>query len=55
VERVFNPDRKETRWGKRKLKKISDDRLDLREYQQAGRRPPTNRNQLQQPDLDGSL
>jgi hypothetical protein len=41
VERVFNPDLKETHWGKRKLKRTND-RADLRRYEQASRRsePP---------------
>jgi hypothetical protein len=29
VERVFNPDRKDSHWGQRKLKRDHDDRLDL--------------------------
>jgi len=35
VVREFNPDRKETRWGKRKLRKTNDC-FDLCRYSQAG-------------------
>ena len=37
VERVFNPDRKDIYWGKRKLKRVC-----LRQWQQIGRRPRTH-------------
>jgi hypothetical protein len=36
VERVFNPDRKDPHWGKRKLKRETNDRFCLRQHQQAG-------------------
>jgi hypothetical protein len=43
VERIFGSLRKDTQWGKRKLKTDqNDDRVDLRRHQQRGwrRRPP---------------